>query len=231
MIAAEVMSKQVVSISPEASVLEAAETMLGHRISGLPVVDASGRLVGMVTGGDLMRRTEIATRLRRTGFAEFQAGEARAAADFVRAHGKRVSQIMTRTPFTVPPDAPLQAIVDIMDRHNVKRVPVVDGGKLVGIVSRTDILRALVQAARRAPAEALDDNEIRRRLLSIYALESWAPLASIDVSVKAGNVELIGSINSDVQRSALIAAAESIPGVKSVTDRLETKTSSAGDPF
>ncbi|WP_119390794.1 CBS domain-containing protein [Taklimakanibacter lacteus] len=232
MIARELMTRDPVSISPQASVLEAAETMLRHRISGLPVVDSSGALVGMVTGSDLMRRAEIATGLRRSGFSEFQAGEERLAADYVRAHGKRVQHVMTGAPFVVPESASLEAIVDIMDRHNVKRVPVVDGRKLVGIVSRTDLLRALVEAVRHAPSESCGDREIKQRLLSIYTLESWAPLANIDVSVKDGNVEITGTISSEAQRAALIAAAESIPGVNCVTDKLvKTQISSARSPF
>jgi CBS domain-containing protein len=231
-IAKDLMTTELISISPDASVLEAAETMLRNRISGLPVVDSSGAFVGIITGSDLMRRAEIATELRRSGFSEFKAGEERVATDYVRAHGRRVKQVMTKTPLTVGEDASVQAIVDIMDRHNVKRVPIVDGQRLVGMVSRTDLLRALVQAARCAPAAACDDNNIKQKLLSIYARESWAPLATIDASVKAGNVELNGTVQSEAQRSALIAAAESIPGVRSVTDRLlRTKVKSGQAQF
>src|SRR4029453_3197618 len=138
------------------------------------------------TEGDLMRRAEIATELRRSGFSAFRAGEERVALDYVRAHGRRVKQVMTKAPLTVGEHASVKAIVDLMDRHNVQRVPVVDGQRLVGLVSRTDLLRALVQAARCAPAAACDDNTIKQQLLSIYARESWAPLATIDVSVNAG---------------------------------------------
>ncbi len=220
MIARELMTKDPVSISPDASVLEAVETMLHHQVSGLPVVDSAGALVGMITGSDLMRRAELATELHRTGFAEFKAGGERVASDYVRAHGKRVKQVMTRELFTVTEDATIQAIVDVMERHNVKRVPVMDGQRLAGLVSRIDLLRALAEAARCHSPTPCDDEEIKRRLLSIYTRESWAPLANIDVFVRSGKVELAGSVYSEAQRSALIAAAESIPGVRSVTDRL-----------
>lgn len=220
MIARDLMTTDPVSISPDSSILAAAEIMLRHRVSGLPVVDSDGTLIGMITAGDLMRRAELATELRRGGFAEFQAGRERLATDYVRAHGKHVRQVMTPGPYSVARDAPIQDIVNLMDRHDVKRVPVTDGHKLVGIVSRTDLLRALVKAAQSTPEASYGDDEIKRKLLAIFSREPWAPLATFDVSVRAGIVDLAGTIQSESQRSALIAAAESIPGVRSVTDHL-----------
>lgn len=232
MIAEDLMTLDPVSISPDALVLEAAEIMLRHHVSGLPVVGSDGTLIGMITAGDLMRRAELATELHRGGFAEFKAGRERLAADYVRAHGKHVKQVMTPSPFAVARDAPIQDIVNIMDRHDVKRVPVTDGQKLVGLVSRTDLLRALVKAAQNAPCGPCDDNEIKRRLLAIFTRESWAPLATLDVSVRAGIVDLVGAIQSEAQRAALIAAAESIPGVRSVSDHLVlSQTQTAQAPF
>jgi len=228
MLAKDLMATKLVSISPDSSVLDAAEAMLRNHVSGLPVVDSAGDLVGMITAGDLTRRAEIATELHRGGFAEFKAGKERLATDYVRAHGKHVSQVMTRILHTVAEDAPVQEIVNIMDQHDVKRVPVTERGKLVGLVSRTDILRALVKAAQYRQDEPCDDEEIKRKLVTIFARESWVPLASIDVSVHSGTVELVGSITSETQRAALIAAAESIPGVGSVIDHLVRAKGSPG---
>ncbi len=218
--AENLMTADLVTVSPDASVVEAAELMLQHRVSGLPVVDASGTLVGMITSGDLLRRTEIGTEAHRGGFADFQAGHERVAADYARAHGKQVGRVMTTALHTVDADAPITEIVDMMDRHDVKRVPVIRQGKLVGLVSRTDILRAFAKTARQFTQEFCDDSEIRRRLFAVYTRESWAPLASIDIRVRNGTVELVGSVSSDAQRQGLMAAAESVPGVKSVIDHL-----------
>ncbi|QIG48927.1 CBS domain-containing protein [Nordella sp. HKS 07] len=218
--AKDLMTTELATICPTASVLEAAEIMLQRHVSGLPVVDSSGNLAGMITAGDLLRRAEIATVAARGGFAEFQAGYERLAADYAQSHGKHVGRVMTTALHTVDADAPIQLIVDIMDRHNVKRVPVTQQRRLLGLVSRTDILRAFVEAARRAADDCCDDNEIKRRLFAICTRESWAPLADIDISVRDGVVELVGRISSEAQRRALTAAAESIPGVKSVIDHL-----------
>lgn len=163
--AENLMTAKLVTVSPDASVIEAAELMLQHQVGGLPVVDASGTLVGMITSGDLLRRTEIGTEARRGGFAEFQAGHGRIAADYAKAHGKQVVHTMTTALHTVGADAPItEKIVDMMDRHNVKQVPVIQQGRLVGLVSRTDILRAFVKTARQSTEEVCDDSEIRRRL-------------------------------------------------------------------
>lgn len=218
--AENLMTAKLVTVSPDASVIEAAELMLQHQVGGLPVVDASGTLVGMITSGDLLRRTEIGTEARRGGFAEFQAGHGRIAADYAKAHGKQVVHTMTTALHTVGADAPITEIVDMMDRHNVKQVPVIQQGRLVGLVSRTDILRAFVKTARQSTEEVCDDSEIRRRLFAIYTRESWAPLASIDILVQNGTVELVGSVSSEAQRRGLMAAAGSVPGVKSVIDHL-----------
>ena len=232
MIARDLMTTDLVSISPDSSVLDAAETMLSHHISGLPVVDSAGALVGMITAGDLIRRAEIATELHRSGFAQFKAGTERLAADYARAHGKHVRQVMSTALSTVTETTPVQEIVDIMDRHDVKRVPVTDGQRLVGLVSRTDLLRALVSTAKKRQDAICDDGEIKQRLLAIYTREPWAPLATIEVTVCGGIVDLVGTIHSEGQRTALIAAAESIPGVRSVSDRLVcSKIHPAQAPF
>ena len=161
MIARDLMTTDLVTASPETSVVEAADTMLRFWVSGLPVVDSDGALVGMITAGDLIRRAEIATEPHRDGFAQFKAGTERLAADYARAHGKLVKQVMSTALFTVAETTPVQEIVDIMDRHDVKRVPVMDGRRLVGLVSRTDLLRALVSAARKRQDAICDDGEIK----------------------------------------------------------------------
>jgi len=220
MIARDLMTTDLVTAYPDTTVVEAANYMLRFLVSGLPVVDSKGALVGMITAGDLMRRAELATELHLGGFGQFRAGNERLAADYSRAHGKLVRHAMTTALFTVSEDTPMQEIADIMGRHNIKRVLVTEGTKLLGLVSRTDLLRALVSTVRQRQETLCDDNEIKRRLFAIYTREPWAPLADIGISVKSGIVDLAGSVGTEAQRMALVAAAESIPGVKSVTDHL-----------
>src|SRR5262249_52219172 len=141
--AADVMTVQPVSISPDASILEAIRVMLQRRFSGLPVVDASGALVGIVTEGDLLRRTETGTQRKRPRWIEFLIGPGRLATEYVHASGRKVREVMSQDVQAVTGDTPLEEIVRLMERHQIKRMPVVDSGKLVGIVTRADRLHAV----------------------------------------------------------------------------------------
>ncbi|HMF20520.1 MAG TPA: CBS domain-containing protein, partial [Pseudolabrys sp.] len=138
--AADVMTVQPVSVSPDASILEAIRVMLQRRFSGLPVVDASGALVGIVTEGDLLRRTETGTQRKRPRWIEFLIGPGRLATEYVHASGRKVREVMSQDVQAVTGDTPLEEIVRLMERHQIKRLPVVDSGKLVGIVTRANLL-------------------------------------------------------------------------------------------
>ena len=216
-----VMSKEVVSVSADAMVLEAAELMVARRLSGLPVEDATGSLVGIITEGDLLRRWETGTERRHAGFAAFKAGLERIAADYIRSHARHVRDLMTSDVITVEETTPLKTVVEYLERHGFRRLPVVREGKVVGIISRADILRAFVTAVRGMSEARQSDEDIRRSLFAIYTRESWAPLDRIDVYVKDGIVELRGTIDNEGQRQALIVAAEGVNGVKAVRDHMQ----------
>lgn len=218
--ASDVMSSRVVSIAPETTVLEAIELMLENRISGLPVVERSGAVVGIVTEGDFLRRAETGTERKRPRWLEFLVGPNSLAGDYVRSHGRKVSEVMTRDPVAVGEDAPLDEVVRIMERKRIKRVLVTRAGKLVGVVSRANILHALATMSRNLPPPAKSDAEIKQRLAEELARQPWAPIALIDIVVKDGVVELWGSITEAKQGEALKVCAESIPGVKSVVSHL-----------
>jgi CBS domain-containing protein len=215
------MSKDLVSVTPEAGVLEAAEIMSAHHLSGLPVIDRAGHLVGILTEGDLLRRWETGTGKQHTGFAAFRAGVERVAADYVRSHGRHVRNLMTADVVTVGEDTELETIVDLLERHGFRQIPVLHDGKVAGLVSRADVLRAFCAAARRIGDADQADDEINRALFAIFTRESWAPLDRIDVRVRNGVVDLFGAVDSETQRKALIVAAESVNGVKEVTDHLK----------
>jgi CBS domain-containing protein len=218
--ATDVMTRDVVSIGPDASILEAIRLMLQHRISGLPVIDASGNLRGVVTEGDFLRRTETGTERKRSRLVEFLLGPGRLAADYVHTTGRKVSEVMTPEVRTVTEDAPLEEVVHRMERHRIKRVPVVRGGKVVGIVTRANLMRALASLALAEQPVAAGDAAIRERLLAELSKQPWAPVGLINVVVKDGVVKLSGALTDERERQAIRIAAENIPGVKKVEDRL-----------
>ena len=218
--AEHVMTRDVISIDPDATVLQAARLMLQHRISGLPVIDKAGKLVGVLSEGDFLRRRETHTERRRSRWLEFLMGPGRMAADYIHSHGNKVSEAMTTDVQTVSDVTSIEDIVDLMERHRIKRVPVLCGGEMVGIITRSNLMRAVVSLARHMPSTATDDATIRELLLAELAHEKWAPAALTNVVVLDGVVELWGVVVDERQRAALKVVAENISGVKAVKDHL-----------
>jgi CBS domain-containing protein len=218
--AEHVMTRDVISIDPDATVLQAARLMLQHHISGLPVIDKDGNLVGVLSEGDFLRRRETKTERRRSRWLEFLMGPGRIAAEYSHSHGSKVSEVMTPEVQTVDEVTPIEDIVDLMERRRIKRVPVVCGGQVVGIVTRSNLMHAMVSLARGAQPAAKDDAAIREHLLAEIQKEQWAPAATANVVVHDGVVELWGVIVDERQREALKIAAENVPGVKAVKDHL-----------
>jgi CBS domain-containing protein len=218
----EVMTRDPKTIAPEASVAEAVRTMLDARVSGLPVVDATGGLVGVITEGDLLARAELGTEKKRAKWLEFLFGPGRSAEDFVQSHGRRVEEVMTRTPITVAPAAGLDEVVGTMIDKRVKRLPVVEGGTLVGVVSRADVLRALSGAFAATPVvvASIGDADLVEAVKTVLAGQSWAPATSLDIRAADGTIELWGSILDERQREAIRVAVENVPGVKAIVDHM-----------
>lgn len=218
--AKDVMARDVVTIGPDATVLQAARLMLQHHISGLPVVDAAGKLAGILSEGDFLRRRETGTQRRRSRWLEFLMGPGKMASEYTHSHGMRVSEVMTETVRTVSEETGLEEIVELMERHRIKRVPVIRDGELTGIVTRSNLMHAMVSIARIAPETPRTDAAIRDQLLEELKKQEWAPLALTNVVVSNGVVELWGAIIDERQRQALKVAAENIPGVTAVKDHL-----------
>ena len=150
------MTSPVVSVAPDATVLQAVQIMLQRRISGLPVIDKDGRLVGMVTEGDLLRRVETGTQRRRPRWLEFLLGPGRLADEYTRTHGRKVNDVMTPDPLSVAEDAALEEIVKLMEKRQIKRVPVLRSEQVIGIVTRANLLHALAGVSREAPASVAE---------------------------------------------------------------------------
>jgi CBS domain-containing protein len=219
--AKEVMTSPVVSIEPDATVLQAIQMMLDRHISGLPVIDKDGHLAGILTEGDFLRRVETGTQRQRSRWLEFLMGPGRLADEYTRSHGRKVNDVMSSDPITVNEDAPLDEIVMLMEKRQIKRIPVMRGERVVGIVTRANLVRAIAGAVAQAqPGGATGDADIRNLLMTELAKQPWAPAALINPIVKDGVVELWGTITDDRERQAVKVAAENIPGVKAVRDHL-----------
>ena len=214
-----VMTRKVISVAPETTVVEAANLMLRNHVSGLPVVDEVGAVVGIVSEGDFLRRSEIGTPRKRGRLLTFFLGYAGSAEDYVREHGRKVSEVMTPSPITVSEDTPLPELVSLMEKNNIKRLPVVRDGKLVGIVSRSNLLQAIASLSRDVPDPTADDDHIRRRIIDEIEKHDWRPIG-LSVIVRDGIVHLGGAITDERSRQAAIVAAENVQGVVKVHDHL-----------
>ncbi len=219
MIVADAMTSPVFSVGPDIPIADAIKLMLDRHFSGLPVVSADGTLLGVVSEGDFLRRHELDTERKRSWLLEFLASPGKMADEYVQSHGRRVEDVMTVKLITVGPEATLREAVDIMSRRQVKRLPVVSDGKLVGILTRRDVLRALSGTLPQGQG-AGDDSTIQRSVLDELARQPWGANGAIRVHVEAGKVTLSGTIVDDRQRFAARVAAENVPGVTSVTDEL-----------
>jgi CBS domain-containing protein len=196
--------------------------MLQNRISGLPVIDKDGELMGIVTEGDFLRRGELGTQRRRPKWLEFIVGPGRLAEEYVHATGRKVDEIMTTDPVTAAENDTLEKVVEVMERRHVKRLPVVKNGRVVGIISRANLMHALASFARdeeeRAARVQPNDSQIRDNILAVLDRQNWAP--RVNVVVKNGVAELWGVITDDRERKAVVVAVENVPGVEHVHDHL-----------
>lgn len=213
MIAGDIMTREVRVISPDAEVQAAARIMAESGISALPVVDEQRRLLGIVSEGDLLHRRELRTERRRSWWLEFLATPETLAAEYIKSHSVKVSDVMSRPVISVAETAPLGEIAAVLEKHRIKRVPVLSSGAVVGIVSRADLVAALARRDRPSPAQA-SNAAIRSTFMQRYQAQPWVPAAGgIGFSVTQGVVALSGMVGSEEQRRALAVMAETIPGV------------------
>jgi len=220
MLVEDVMTSPVIGVEPSAPIADAARIMLGHRISGLPVITRDGQLVGIVTEGDFLRRGELGTERQRPKWFELLISPGRTAEEYVRAHGRNVAEVMSENVLTTTRLTPLEDVVEIMMRRHIKRLPVIEAGTLVGIVARSDILRALAATLHGDSARVEDDGRIRAAILAELGRQPWTGRGSIGVEVENGAVRLRGTVFDDRQRQAAHVVAENVAGVRSVRDDL-----------
>ena len=220
--ARDVMVAPVITVKPSTTVKEVAELFLGKRISAAPVTDSGEKLVGIISEGDLLHRVEAGTGRHRSWWLEGFVGNDTLAAEYVKAHGRKVSDVMTRKVITASPQTPLHEVATLMEKNAIKRVPILENGQLVGIVSRANLIQA-VATARKLPDIPLSDTTIREKILSHLKKQPWAHTTMPNVTVNAGVVDLWGIAESTAERKAIKVAAESTLGVCAVNDNLITR--------
>jgi CBS domain-containing protein len=217
--AIDVMVRNVITVRPDTDVADAIKLLAQHDVSGLPVVGADGRLVGMLSEADLIHRVEIGTQTQRPAWLESLTGASTLAGEFAKSHGKKVSEVMTEGAVAVGEETPLGEIAALFEKKRIKRVPVVHDGKLVGIVSRSNLIQALASAISHAePAHTDTDRRLRREVLSRLAAQKWTEFGDRNVTVNDGVVHLWGLVGSAEEHKALLALAEGVPGVARVAD-------------
>ena len=218
--AADVMVSNVITVGVNASIGEVAAILLNNNISGAPVVGEKGELVGIVSEGDLIRRPETGTSKRHSWWLELLSNERTLAAEYIKSHSRKVADVMTSDVITAKPDTPLGEIAAMLERNRIKRVPIVEGGKIVGLVSRANILQALASATKKLPSLAsADDSQLRKEVVARLAAEPWRP-SMLTVTVQDGTVDLWGLVHSVDQKKAARLAAELTPGVRAVVDNI-----------
>lgn len=221
MLAKDIMTPDVVTVPPEASVAEIAQLFLARGISGVPVVNAAGTLVGIVSEGDLLRRTEGAGEIQRSWWLDLLSTSQERARDYTKTHGHRAEDVMTENVITIAEDTPVGEVAQILERRRIKRVPVVRDGRIVGVVSRANLLHGLASHKDRIEVTpSQDDRSIRGAVQGLVKREGWITHGSLNVMVCDGVVDLWGWVESEDERKALLTAVREIDGVREVTDHL-----------
>jgi CBS domain-containing protein len=222
----DVMTRKVLTISPDSPIRAVAEFLIDHRISAVPVVGAGGVPLGVVSEGDLLRRVELGTEKKKAWWVALLADPDDDARSFVKTHGLVAADVMTRGVISIGPEDELAEAANLLESKRIKRVFVLEEGKIVGVVTRSDIVKTLMRqpeaASRRRP-----DSDIREAIDAEMKKEDWAPMAFVSILVVDGVVELAGAVGSTAQRDALVVLAQRVEGVRAVKDHLIVRKTGA----
>jgi CBS domain-containing protein len=219
--ARDVMVAPVITANANASIKSVAEAFVRYKISAVPVVDDKGKLVGIISEGDLLHRVEAGTEKQRPWWLRAFVSLDTLASEYSKAHARKASDSMTRQVVSVSPETPLHEVAALLEKHSIKRVPVVENGQLVGIVSRANLIQAVASAGKRLEVP-VSDSTIRDKLLAHLKAQPWAHTGLLNVTVNGGVVDLWGIVASATERKAIRVAAEAMPGVNAVNDNLKT---------
>ena len=218
--ARDVMVRDVITIGPRDTVAHAAKLIAQNDVSALPVIDDHGRLVGLISEGDLMNREEIGTEIHHPWWIEAVTPGATLAAEFAKSHGKRVEEVMSENVITATEDTSLADIAALLERNRIKRIPILRDDELVGIVSRSNLVQALASNGATSTVSLDTNRVIREELLSRLEQQRWTDFGSRNIIVSDAKVHLWGLVGSPAERTALIALAENVPGVTEVVDEM-----------
>jgi CBS domain-containing protein len=218
--AQETMTKDVITVGPEATVGEIAGLLVRHRISAVPVVAKDDRVVGIVSQTDLGHRSETGTEKKRKWWLDLFADADVKAREYIKSHGVKAQDVMSRVVVTVAKDASLSEVAEILDTHRIRQVPVMDGGKLVGMISRADLVRKLAEVTVGAPAVRSENGALQKAIWEQMKAQPWLKAAYVNFAVKDGVVELWGAVDSEEQRRALRILVEGVSGVQKVENNV-----------
>jgi CBS domain-containing protein len=222
--AQDIMTTDVVTVVPSTTAHHIATLLVAMRIGGVPVVSEDNYVIGIVTESDLLHREEIHTEHKRKWWLELFADAETKAREFVKTHGLRAEQVMSRVVTAVSPDADLADVADILDAYKIHRVPVTENGKLVGIISRRDIVRALAQAKVPIPVSSKENGALQKAIQDEIKKQPWINATYVNIMVSNGVVELMGVVDTAEQQSALRVLVEGVPGVKEVVGNVRLRT-------
>jgi CBS domain-containing protein len=220
--ARDIMVMNVITVGPEASVRQVADILFKNRISALPVVDEHGELIGIVSEGDLARRAELETDYRRSWWLETFARKSKEtlAVEYVKSHARRVKDVMTRRVITAAPATSLRDIAALLEKNRIKRVPIVAKGKVIGIVSRANLIQALASLSKENRQSTASDSMIRKKVMAQFKSEQWSRHSLLNATVQGGTVKLWGIVDSEAEKEAARVAAEQVFGVKAIENNV-----------
>jgi CBS domain-containing protein len=219
--AADVMTRRVITTNPNSTVRDVAITLITNHISAVPVVGVDGKLLGIVSEGDLLRRSETQTERQRPWWLACLTSSETLATEFVKTHSRNVSDVMTRKVITAKPNTPLHRIATLLEQHRIKRVPIVKDERIEGLVSRANLVQVLASQPESAAAPATpSDLALRKTVMASLEREPWANLSLINVTAYRGAVNLWGIVDSHEEREAVRVAVEITPGVRTVENNL-----------
>jgi CBS domain-containing protein len=226
--ASDVMVTDVITVKPTNNVQDVAKILFIDRISAVPVVDDGGKLVGIVSEGDLLRRSEIDTGHERSWWLKMLISRESLASEFLKENSRKVADVMTREIITAHPDTPVAEIATLLERHRIKRVTIVQNSKVVGIVSRANLIQALATFHKESLERPIADTELREKVLSRLKSEPWVRPSLVNVTVTDGTVDLWGIVDTSLEKKALRVAVEVTPGVKAVNDNVMVRPVASG---
>jgi CBS domain-containing protein len=228
--ARDIMAMNVITVGPEASVRQVANILFKNRISALPVVDEHGELIGIISEGDLTRRAELKTDYRRSWWLEIFArrNNENLAIEYVKSHARKVKDVMTRRVITARPATSLRDIATLLEKNRIKRVPIVANGKVVGIVSRANLIQALASLRKENEQSATSDSMIRKKVMAQFKSELWSKHSLLNATVEGGTVKLWGIVDSEAEKEAARVAAEQVAGVQAIENNVIVQPIIAG---